>query len=163
MQKQLLIITTIMLLFVVNVSCSDGKKEDLLDYINVQLSPLGPEEAEIITLYGSVTGDNYTDDQTTYEILLNDIIPKTNKLIDNIEKIRPSEPELRDIHDKLIFAWNTQQNAFVQLASALEKQDIAIIASANEKLTAARKELRDYQTALEDYAKKVNVPLQLSK
>jgi hypothetical protein len=152
------IIIGLLLLFV--VSCgSDSKQKDLLNYLNVELVPLEAKESEIVDLYDSVTGDNFTDDETTYNILVNEIIPKTNKFIIDIEQVSPAESELQDIHEMFISGWNSQLSAFVLLLSAIEKQDFSIITSANDKLSAGRRELRDYNNALDAYAKKVNVQI----
>jgi hypothetical protein len=49
-------------------------QNDLLDYVNEKMPALADEETEIVGKYAAVTGMNYTDDQTLYDALKEEII-----------------------------------------------------------------------------------------
>jgi len=134
-------------------------QEDLLSYINNDIAPLSSVEAKMIADYESVTGQNFTDDETTFNMLMDNIIPAYNDFSDKLLKIQPETPEVRELHDLYINLSGIQKSAFIGLADALDKQDLGLVNDANAKLDQANKLSRDYQTKLQDMAKKYNVEL----
>ena len=66
------------LLFLIPLSLAWGNgsvQQDLLNYINVELTKVTPLETEAMEYYESVTGENYKDDLTTYNVLKDKVIP----------------------------------------------------------------------------------------
>jgi hypothetical protein len=160
MKKSLffLLLTVISLLI---VGCfSDPVKEDLEDYVNNGVLPLMSDEEEILALYDSVTGNNYTNDFILYETIQEEIIPKYRRFIDNIEAIRPTTPEVRKIHEIYIHASNEQFNAMVMILDAIDYQDHGLLKDANEKLHEARTLLRNFQYELDDLLDKHNLEVE---
>lgn len=129
------------------------------DYVN-SVRTLAPEEERLIGIYDSVTGDNYSDDETLYAALTNQIIPGYLAFIDEVEAVMPRNSAIREVHEIYIEAINVQNGAFTLMLSALEQQDYEIITEANEKLTTARGLMRDYMYAVEDLAAEAGVSLQ---
>ena len=78
-----------------------------------------------------------------YNTILNEVIPKYGKFITNLEEVKVETEELRNIHENYIKAVNIQNSGFVTILSALEEQDMDKMNEANEKLTEARKMMRD--------------------
>lgn len=105
----------------------------------------------MITAYSSVSGENYTDDYTMYDVIQTQVIPESLKLITQLEAItiKLNTEELRNLNEKYVKAMNDQNQAFVLTLSALETQDYTIAATANEYLTNARKLVREWQVELQ--------------
>ncbi|WP_152399042.1 hypothetical protein [Paenibacillus cellulositrophicus] len=160
--KKLIFLISAILLFGALTGCSktDPVTEELLSYINEQMSPLGKEEHELVSTYESITGANYTDDETSYNILIDEVIPGYNQFIKKVEGINIESKELREVHNIYIDALNLQNSAFTTIASAIEQQDMMTVTEANEKLSEARKMMREYQAGLKELAEKYNVKLE---
>ena len=154
MKKLLFVLTSALFL----AACgSNPVQDDLINYINEEVSPLFETETEIVEAYESVTGDNYTDDNELYNALESYIIPKYSDFIDDLEQITPETEEVRAIHEEYIEASNLQYNAMVKMLPALENQDYALISEANEMLSEGRSKMRHYVSSLESLAKENNV------
>lgn len=147
------------LLFIGLSSCSNEISDDLLDYINKYIPKVADKEAKALDLYESVRGENYTDDETMYYTIKNEVIPAYRDFIDELEPIsgKLKTAEVREVHEKYIEAANTQFTGFMLILSALENQDFNEMAKANEKLDKAKKLLREYQTELEELCDENNV------
>ena len=147
------------LLFIGLSSCSNEISDDLLDYINKYIPKIADKEAKALDLYESVRGENYTDDETMYYTIKNEVIPAYRDFIDELEPIsgKLKTAEVREVHEKYIEAANTQFTGFMLILSALENQDFNEMAKANEKLDKAKKLLREYQTELEELCEENNV------
>ena len=74
--------------------------DELISYINNDLKELADIEGAFLDSYESVTGDNYVDDYTTYEELLNNTLPLVqqldNKAVEVSENIKDSK--IREVH-----------------------------------------------------------------
>ncbi|WP_235849019.1 MULTISPECIES: hypothetical protein [Bacillaceae] len=151
---------TVLALFLLAGCFSDPVQDDLEDYVNNQIMPLAEEEEEIVALYESVTGVNYTDDFILYDTIELDIIPKYQTFINDLEAIRPATSEVREVHETYIQASNVQYNAMVMILEAIEFQDQGMIIDANEKLDEARTLFRQFQYDLEDLLDEHNLELE---
>lgn len=141
------------------VACSDPIQEEILSYVNKDLPEIAQLEEEIIGKYESVTGENYQNDEILYNTLVNDIIPDYSKMIDKLEAIKISDKKLHNIHEDYIEAANNQYSAFKKMTVAIENQDYALIEEVNKILSQARKDMRDYQYDLKEYAEENNVEI----
>ncbi|TVY00621.1 hypothetical protein [Cohnella terricola] len=146
--------------FVFLTACGvDPVKDDLLNYLNHNLQPLGDEETRLTKAYSDVTGENYSSDEETYEAFVNDIVPGYQKFVFKLEEIRPETQEVRDLHEIYILGANTQLSAMTQMQLAFENDDANLIPAANDKLAEGRKYIRDFQNRLDEVAKKHNVKI----
>jgi len=136
---------------------SNDVQDDLLVYVNESMSSLSDQEAEAIDLYDRVSGFHYTDDETLYYTLLDEVIPKYGAFIDGLENVKVETDELNEIHELYIEAANLQSSAFLTILTAIEEQDSEKINEANQKLADARKMLRDYQQQIDDLAEENDV------
>lgn len=152
-------ISMIITLALLTACGSDPVKEDLINYINNTMKPMSQSETEIMNNYGSVTGDKYKDDETTYKAISEKVVPQYRDFIAKLEAVKPNTKEVQDLHETYISASNKQFNAMVQFMAALEQQDTNLITQANDKLTEGRKEIRDFQSKLEQLAANHKVEL----
>jgi hypothetical protein len=132
------------------------KEKAFTDYV-ITMKNLDIEESAIIEKYDSVMGDNYTDDENFYNKLVNEIVPETKRFVDKLENISSNDKELRDIHEMRISAWNAQLNGFIMMISALETGDISKVTEANDLISKAKKLGRDWEEAIEEYARKYDI------
>lgn len=137
----------------------DPVKDDLLNYVNKEMKDAVKFEKKAISTYEGVTGANYTDDQTLYDALMNDVIPNYNELIKELDAANIKTDEVRKIHELYIEGADLQFKAFTKIKQALEEQDVNLIHEANDMLADARKQLREYRTKLEKLAKEHEVKL----
>jgi hypothetical protein len=117
-------------------------KKEYQTYIS-SMRTLVNTENSILRKYGSVTGDNYTDDETMYEVLV-DLAPEITRFITRVEKIQPKNATLRAIHNIYIAGWNLQSEAVLLTLQALEDQSYAGMAKANKVLSQGRAKMSDY-------------------
>ena len=110
------------------------------NYLN-QLQGLSQRETDILSKYDSVSGENYTDDETLYYTLM-ELIPDVQQFIGDLEAITPTDPLLAEIQKTLVDGWNLQSKGFTLAAAALADQDLSKIAEANEALAQGRALLR---------------------
>ncbi|MFB5676387.1 hypothetical protein ACE3NQ_08295 [Paenibacillus terreus] len=157
MKKIALFFLGIASLFAVTACGSDPVQDELVTYLNEGIQPLVEQESKITALYESVTGNNYKDDATLYYTLKDEIIPQYSDYISKIESIQTTTPEVREVHETLIKAANTQNSAFMTTLTALEAQDYAKAEEANAKLAEGRKLFRDYQSNLSSLASEHDV------
>jgi hypothetical protein len=122
-------------------------KKEYQAYMNSMKTLVSPENS-ILTKYGSVTGDNYTDDETMYEVLT-DLVPEMNRFIARVEKIQPKNTTLRSIHKIYISGWNLQFEAVLLTLEALEEQSYAGMAKANKVLSQGRSKMTDFRARLQ--------------
>lgn len=147
-------------LFILTGCFSDPVQDDLLNYVNEELPRASQLEAEAVSAYQSVTGANYTDDYTLYDVLSLEVIPTYNEFIKELESIHMETDEVNELHEEYIEAANIQYNAFVKTLTAIENQDRQIIEEANSMLEEARSKIRNYNTELKKLAKEHNVELE---
>ena len=138
-------------------SGGDAVQDDLLDYINNDTTEMKQLDTEVIELYEKA--QNSESDYTMYEILMNEVIPKSQKLIEEAESIEIETDELKEVHEIYLDAINKNNQAFTLMLSALENQDYTVMTQANEKLDEARKLMRDYENALKELAKEHDVEI----
>lgn len=136
---------------------SDPIQDDILSYSNEEMTKAHELEDTAVSAYNEVTGQNYTDDETMYATLVDDVIPTYNEFISELNNTHVETDELREIHELIIQGANTQYNAFVKIAHALEDQDADAIEEANGMLDDAKKNFRDYQHQLDKLAKEHDV------
>lgn len=143
------------------IGCSNPVKNELLTYINDDLSKLSEMEQTAISAFESVTGQNYTDDETLYEMLIEKVIPNYSKLNSELEAIslKLKTPEVRKLNEKYIEGTNLQSSAFATFRVALETGDSSQVLTANEKLDQGRKQIREFLAELNDLCSKNGVQL----
>ncbi|MFP5107068.1 hypothetical protein ACSU6B_09885 [Neobacillus sp. C211] len=141
--------------------CSnDPVQDDLLNYVNKEMKEAGKLERAAVSAYEGVSGTNYQDDQTMYDVLNNDVIPNYNEFIKALDSVKIKTDEVREIHEIYIEGADIQFKAFAIIKQALEEQDANLIQKANDMLADARKHIRNYQTKLDKLAKEHDVNIE---
>ncbi|WP_308162454.1 hypothetical protein [Bacillus sp. ISL-7] len=141
--------------------CSnDPVQDDLLNYVNKEMKEAGKLERAAVSAYEGVSGTNYQDDQTMYDVLNNDVIPNYNEFIKALDSVKIKTDEVREIHEIYIEGADIQFKAFAIIKQALEEQDANLIQKANDMLADARKHIRNYQTKLDKLAKEHDVDIE---
>ena len=85
-------------------SGGDAVQDDLLDYINNDTNEMVELDAEVIELYEKA--QNSANDYTMYEILMNEVIPKSKELIEEAESIEIETSEVKKVHEIYLDAIN---------------------------------------------------------
>jgi hypothetical protein len=156
------LVTLFVFLLLVLAGCSNPIKDDLLNYINVELPEIAQYENDTIATWDSVSGDNYTDDYTMYEALTEIIIPTYREFVNGIEPItlRLKTKEVRDLNEKYVEAVDLQMNGFLILINAIETQDSSLVVQFNERLDRGRRLVREWQIELQDLCNKNGIKFQ---
>lgn len=140
------------LALLVLASCSSKKQDALLDYINKDLVEIGEIESKMLESYNSVSGVNYTDDQTMYDELIEVTLPLCQELTEAVQNISPDDTEIARVHNIYRKYVTKCLNAFAMMISALETQDVSQVVSANDLLTEGSDLALDFQEALQKLA-----------
>ena len=162
MKKITVFILSLLLLFNL-VGCGNRQKQEaLLNYINVDLAELSEMETAFTESYGSVTGDNYTNDYVLYEELTNITSTLARKLNDKaVELVETIEDEeILEVHKKYMKFASNNLNAINLILSAVENQDYSQVSLANEKLNEATTIGIDFRKELNSLAEKYNVVIE---
>ena len=130
----------------------DPVRNDLEEYLEKDLAKVEKLELKVSELYEEA--QEAGDDAVMYDLIVEKVMPKSKELIEAAEDVEVETPELREIHEIYIRAVNMQDQGLILILSALEKQDMGILAQANAKLEEARKLAREYRTAVKEFAKK---------
>lgn len=157
--KKWLVAIFLPILILLSGCSSDPVQDDLLNYVNKEMKEAAKLERTAVSAYEGVSGTNYQDDQTMYDVLNRDVIPNYNEFIKELESVKIETDEVREIHEIYIEGADIQFNAFAIIKQAIEEQDADLIHKANDMLADARKHLRDYQTKLNKLAKEHDVEI----
>ncbi|WP_084543943.1 hypothetical protein [Paenisporosarcina indica] len=146
-------------LFLGLAGCGNQVQDDLLNYINNDMSSIIDLETKAISEYESVTGSNYTNDEDMYLHLIEVVLPAYQILIEEAEAIDPDTPEVIQVHELYLEATNTQYNAIIKVLAALEAQDYDLISDANHMLSEGRSEMRNFIKSVQQLAEENNVEI----
>ncbi|MBP3951937.1 hypothetical protein [Bacillus suaedae] len=134
----------------------DELTQAFLDYMDF-IGQLAPEENRLISMYDSVTGENYVNDELLYNALVEEIIPDYRLFSDELESYMARQSDIRELHEQYIKAVNIQYSAFTLMVAGIENQDYETITEANLNLDEARSILRNWIYEVEDIAELTGV------
>ena len=157
--KKWLVVIFLPIMILLSGCSSDPVQDDLLNYVNKEMKEAAKLESTAVSAYEGVSGTNYQDDQTMYDVLNRDVIPNYNEFIKELDSVKIETDEVRKIHEIYIEGADIQFNAFAIIKQALEEQDADLIQKANGMLADARKHIREYQTKLNKLAKEHDVKI----
>lgn len=120
---------------------------DQFDAYMELMSGLGDREATLLERYEAVSGENYTDDATMYSALI-ELLPDVQAFIADLEGASPPAGPIAAAHEVVVEGWNLQSEGMTLAASAIEKQDLSVMAQGNEKLADGRAKLRVAQSQM---------------
>lgn len=115
---------------IISVSDMDG-------YTSEVIPTLAVLETEMVTAYDAISGDNYSDDQTMYDGLVDSVIPANEAPLATAEAVETSDSDVEAAHELYIQYVEANQAAFELMVTALEEADADKITEANEYLAEA--------------------------
>ena len=142
--------------------CAQNVREELLNYINKGLPKVGKLEHEALSAYGAVTGDNYQDDNTTYNAITKTVIPTYLNMIDKLKSLSKSlkTEEIHALNEIYVAGAKIQLNAFNMIIEGLKKGDTNIVQLANKKLERARRLLEEWSDEMSELCQYYNIVIQ---
>lgn len=136
--------------------------DELISYINNDLKELADIEGAFLDSYESVTGDNYVDDYTTYEELLNNTLPLVqqldNKAVEVSENIKDSK--IREVHRLYVNYTSKNLNAVITMIDAIETQDMSRVTDSNDMIAEANNVITDFQIKLDELMDECDVVIE---
>ena len=149
--KRIISLALILVMVLALVGCADTAKQDaIMNYVNVDLVAIAEIEGQMLESFESVSGDNYVDDETMYNefnnvtaILARDLNNKATEIAGTI-----TDPELLEVH-KIYMDYATKFSSAINIMiAALQEQDTAQVAEANEKINESNNLYLDYNQKL---------------
>lgn len=133
------------------------KQEAIIEYINGDVQNVARYEMEAFHVMESVQGENYVDDQTTYDALVNEIIPFYEKAIEEAKSLKPTIDELELPLKLMVDATETFHEGLILQKESFEKQDINLQEQAAAKFEDYFAIVEEYHSEMEEICKKYNV------
>jgi hypothetical protein len=146
--------------FLILAGCGGPVQDDILNYINEELKTAQELEDRAVFAYEGVAGVNYTDDQTMYDALVNEVIPNYTDLVSELQTVSIETDELKEVHEIYLSGAKLQFSAFEKIIEAIEKQDASLIEEANQLLNEGRQQILDYNDKLDELAKEHDVEIE---
>ena len=139
----------------------DDKAEGLVDYINTDIQEAVDIEVEMLESYRSVTGENYTDDLTSYDEIVNNTIVLARELNDELTELSGEieDEAILEVHKDYMAYASEYLSALGLMISALENQDYAQMSEANEKISNANMYSLEFQSGIKALAEEYGVEL----
>lgn len=158
MKKIMATISALLVCITVLSGCgSDPVQDDLINYINNQVPTIATLEKKVTTEYTAVKEDSTANNETFAAKLKDVIIPADDELIAKAKAVVPATEEVKKVHDKYIASVTAQNEAFTLLLEAAQKNDEALVKTANEKLENSDKISKEYLADLEALKKEHDV------
>jgi len=107
--------------------------KDLQNYL-YYFEQIAENERDIAASFESVTGEKYTDDETMHQELVENTLPKTEALLDDLRLMEFATPEVQQLHESYISGWENQKEGFQLYIEAVEEQDQNITEQGNQSL-----------------------------
>jgi hypothetical protein len=114
-----------------------------LDTYREELEPILERAQGLEKRYAAVAGENYKTDMKVYRTVLK-VLPEFNLVIEDASAISVDDDAVMEAHELLLDALAKEGKAFALLIGAIETQDFAQIAAANEAFAEGHKLIREY-------------------
>ncbi|UXH42998.1 hypothetical protein N5C46_15035 [Rossellomorea vietnamensis] len=139
------------------------KQKAILQFINEDIYKVAEYEVVAFQSLASVSGVNYTDDQTVYRELTTITIPAYEKALNEAQGIEAGIPELEEMADRVVTATQTFYDALILEKKAIEDQDEGLINESNTKMEEYYKLVDAYHSDMELLAEEYNVTYDLNE
>ncbi|MDY0395883.1 hypothetical protein RWE15_17705 [Virgibacillus halophilus] len=133
------------------------KQDRIIAFINEDTERVAAYEKQAKDFMDSVTGENYTDKQTEYEILVNKVIPAYEKALKEAQNINPIIDELKEPQQMLEKTAEKMLKSNQIRAEAIEKHDEKLDREAEKIYKEYVEETDAYHKKLEKLTKKFDV------
>lgn len=161
--KKILILALSLVMVFTFAGCANSEKQDaLISYINEDLASLSELETQFLESYASVSGENYTDDETMYSEFVDNTVVLARELNDASTNIASTieDTEILEVHKLYMETSSNYLNAVTIMIAALENQDYAQVSEANEKISKANTLGLDYKNKLNALAEEYGVVIE---
>lgn len=134
-------------------------EEEIDNYVNVQLPKLWAIEESAIMEFYSATGEDYVNDASVYQSLVNVVLPTYKEFVDQIKGLKTYSKEVEEAHQLYINAASEQYEALEIMKKRLEEGDANYLDAAAEKIIKASEGFSNWQTAIKNLAEKYHVTI----
>ncbi|WP_034764873.1 putative periplasmic lipoprotein [Rossellomorea vietnamensis] len=139
------------------------KQKAILQFINEEIYKVAEYEVVAFQSLASVSGVNYTDDQTVYRELTTITIPAYEKALNEAQSIEAGIPELEEMATRVVTATQTFYDALILEKKAIEDQDEGLINESNAKMEEYYKLVDAYHSDMKLLAEEYNVTYDLNE
>lgn len=139
------------------------KQKAILQFINEDIYKVAEYEVVAFQSLASVSGVNYTDDQTVYRELTTITIPAYEKALNEAQGIEAGIPELEEMATRVVTATQTFYDALILEKKAIEDQDEGLINESNAKMEEYYKLVDAYHSDMKLLAEEYNVTYDLNE
>lgn len=139
------------------------KQKAILQFINEEIYKVAEYEVVAFQSLASVSGVNYTDDQTVYRELTTITIPAYEKALNEAQSIGAGIPELEEMATRVVTATQTFYDALILEKKAIEDQDEGLINESNAKMEEYYKLVDAYHSDMKLLAEEYNVTYDLNE
>ncbi|MCA0151381.1 hypothetical protein LCD52_22015 [Rossellomorea vietnamensis] len=139
------------------------KQKAILQFINEDIYKVAEYEVVAFQSLASVSGVNYTDDQTVYRELTTITIPAYKKALNEAQGIEAGIPELEEMATRVVTATQTFYDALILEKKAIEDQDEGLINESNAKMEEYYKLVDAYHSDMKLLAEEYNVTYDLNE
>jgi len=130
--------------------------QDLQNYLEY-FQQISEREQAIVSSFESITGDNYTDDETMHKELVENTLPETEALLDYLREMEFTTPEIQQLHESYLEGWENQKEGFQHYVEAVEKDDPEITETGNQYLEEGTQQMDQVIQELNQLAEEHNV------
>ncbi len=131
---------------------ADNVTRDLGLYVNRDVNAIADLEQGCLERYRSVSGENYTNDDTLYRVLKGEILPVYSDFCGLAFRIEPQTEAVKRIHSYYLEAAHYRLQGFRTVALAIESADPALIRVANENFTKAARAAAKWRSSVGEMA-----------
>lgn len=130
---------------------SDPIEEDANHYFKEELPKVASLEQEIMNQFSTMT-QSLKDPQALYQGLNDQLLPRYEAFVTELEKIKPATKEVQEVHEKYLAATRAQQEAFQLVVTAIKDKDKAGLTAAREKMEEARTLVKESKESMKQLA-----------
>lgn len=139
------------------------KQKAILQFINEDIYKVAEYEVVAFQSLASVSGVNYTNDQTVYRELTTVTIPAYEKALNEAQGIEAGIPELEEMANRVVTATQTFYDALILEKKAIEDQDEGLINESNAKMEEYYTLVDAYHSDMKLLAEEYNVTYDLNE
>ena len=151
MKKLLSILLVTVMSFTLLTGCSDPVYDDLLNFLNVEMTEVNANYEKITAEVG--TWENVEDDAAIAKSISDVLLPLVDGSLAKLNDITPETEEVKEIKAKYVKVMDAYKKGFEALHEGCETQDEATINAGTESIGKAVELLDEYNKALEELAK----------
>jgi hypothetical protein len=137
------------------------KQKAIIKFINEDIQRVAEYEVMAFESLASVSGVNYTDDETLYKELTSTTIPSYEKALGEAESIEGEIPELEEMTKRIVEATQIFYDSLLLEKKALEDQDEGLIEESNAKIEEYYRLVESYHSDMKLLAEKYDVTYQV--